>query len=70
MYVYIYNIYIYIGIYIIYIYIYIYYLNEPELRSDTNEFCRRMRLKWYFRDDSEDFSEVPVLSRNLGDNHL
>ena len=35
-------------------------LNEPELRSDFNEFCRRMRLKWHFRDESENFSEVPV----------
>ena len=44
-------------------------LNEPELRSDFNEFCRRMRLKWHFRDESENFSEVPVLTRNLGSNH-
>ena len=28
-------------------------LNESELRSDFNEFCRRMRLKWHFRDESE-----------------
>ena len=34
--------------------------NEPELRSDFNEFCRRMRLKWHFRDESENFSEVLV----------
>ena len=37
-------------------------LNEPELRSDFNEFCRRMRLKWHFRDESENFSEVPVFN--------
>ena len=24
---------------------------EPELRNDFNEFCRRMRLKWYFRNE-------------------
>ena len=24
-------------------------INEPELRSDFNKFCRRMRLKWHFR---------------------
>ena len=35
-------------------------LNEPELRSDFNKFCRRMRLKWHFRDESENFSEVLV----------
>ena len=23
-------------------------INEPELRNDLNEFCRRMHLKWYF----------------------
>ena len=37
-------------------------LNEPELRSDFNEFCRRMRLKWHFRDKSENFSEVSVFN--------
>ena len=37
-------------------------LNEPELRSDFNEFCRRMRLKWHFRDESENFSEAPVFN--------
>ena len=37
-------------------------LNEPELRSDFNEFCRRMRLKWHFWDESEDFSEVLVFN--------
>ena len=37
-------------------------LNEPELRSDFNKFCRRMRLKWHFRDESENFSEVPVFN--------
>ena len=37
-------------------------LNEPELRSNFNEFCRRIRLKWHFRDKSERFSEVPVFN--------
>ena len=37
-------------------------LNEPEQRSDFNEFCRRMILKWYFRDGSEHFCEVPVFN--------
>ena len=37
-------------------------LNEPELRSDFNEFCRRMRLKWHFRDESENFSEALVFN--------
>ena len=26
-------------------------VNEPELRSDFQEFCRRMHLKWYFCSD-------------------
>ena len=26
-------------------------LNEQELRSDFNEFCRIMRLKWHFWDE-------------------
>ena len=35
-------------------------VNEPKLRSDFEEFCRRMRLKWYFRNDpTPDFSEKP-----------
>ena len=33
-------------------------LNESELRSDVNDFCRKMRLKQHFRDESENFSEV------------
>ena len=37
-------------------------LNEPELRSDFNEFCRRMGLKWHFQDESENFNEVPVFN--------
>ena len=25
--------------------------NEPEQRNEFNEFCSRMGLKWYFRND-------------------
>ena len=33
-------------------------INEPELRKDFEEFCRRTRIKWYCRNDiSENFSE-------------
>ena len=33
--------------------------NEPELRKDFEEFGRRMRCKWYFRNEvSETFSEI------------
>ena len=36
-------------------------INEPELRNDFNEFCRRMRLKWHFRNEiTPNFSEVPA----------
>ena len=35
-------------------------INEPELRNDFEEFCRRMRLKWYFRKEpTSEFSETP-----------
>ena len=38
-------------------------VNEPELRRDFEEFCRRMRINWHFRNEiSEDFSDVPALS--------
>ena len=37
-------------------------INEPELTSDFNKFCRRMRLNWHFRDESENFSKVPVFN--------
>ena len=36
-------------------------VNEPELRRDFEEFCRKMRIKWNFRNDlSEDFSQIPA----------
>ena len=36
-------------------------LNEPELRKDFEEFFRRMRCKWHFRNElSENFSETPA----------
>ena len=35
-------------------------INESELRKDFSEFCRRMRNKWYFRNEpTPQFSEVP-----------
>ena len=35
-------------------------INEPELRNDFKEFCRGMRLKWYFRNEpSSEFIETP-----------
>ena len=38
-------------------------INEPELRTDFEEFCRRMRTKWYFRNQpTPEFSESPVFS--------
>ena len=33
---------------------------EPELRSDFNEFRRRMRLKLHFRDEPPGFNETPA----------
>ena len=35
-------------------------VNEPELRQDFDAFSRKMRPKWYFRNEAtEDFSETP-----------
>ena len=35
-------------------------INKLELRKDFSEFCRRIRSKWYFRNDpTPQFSEVP-----------
>ena len=37
-------------------------INEPELRCDFNEFCRRMRLKWHIRDEPQGFNETPAFT--------
>ena len=38
-------------------------INEPELQTDFNEFCRRMRTKWYFKDEpTKEFSNIPAFS--------
>ena len=38
-------------------------INEPGLRSDFEDFCRRMRTKWYFRNEpTSEFSETPAFS--------
>ena len=35
-------------------------MNLNELKRDFEEFCRKMRIKWHFRNDlSEDFSQIP-----------
>ena len=34
-------------------------INETDLRADFNEFARKMRCKWFFRNDpTENFSEA------------
>ena len=39
-------------------------INEPELSNDLNESCRKMCLKWYFRNKvMPNFSEVPAFRR-------
>ena len=36
-------------------------INEPELRRDYEDFCRQMRLKWFFRNEpTPSFSETPA----------
>ena len=37
-------------------------INDPELKQDFNDFCRRMHLKWYFRDETQEFRETPAFS--------
>ena len=38
-------------------------INEPELRTDFEEFCRRMRTRWHFRNEpTPEFSESPAFS--------
>ena len=38
-------------------------INEPELRTGFNEFCRRMRTKWYFKyEPTKEFSNIPAFS--------
>ena len=41
-------------------------VNEPELRKDFDEFCRRMRIKWHFRNEPpESFSTIPAFRSKL-----
>ena len=36
-------------------------VNEPKLRKDLHEFCRRMGIEWHFRyEPSENFSTIPA----------
>ena len=36
-------------------------INETDLRADFNEFARKMRCKWFFRNKpTENFSEAPA----------
>ena len=37
------------------------FINEADLRRDFAEFARKMRCKWFFRNEiTQDFSEVPA----------
>ena len=39
-------------------------INEPELRKNVEEFCRRMRTKWNFRNEPlQGFSVAPAFTR-------
>ena len=35
-------------------------INGAELKQDFNDFCRRMCLKLYFRDETQELSEIPA----------
>ena len=43
-------------------------INEPELNQDFNNFGGKMRLKWYFRDEPQEFSETPAFSTKSSGN--
>ena len=37
-------------------------ISGSELKQDFNDFCRRMYLKWYFWDETQEFSRTPGFS--------
>ena len=38
-------------------------INEPELKQDFEEICRKMRLKWHFRNKpTPEFSKTPAFN--------
>ena len=37
------------------------FINEADLRRDFNEFSRKMRCKWYFRNETQGSNEIPTL---------
>ena len=40
-------------------------IGEPEIKSDFEEFCRYISIKWYFRtESSENFSDIPSFRPN------
>ena len=40
-------------------------INESDLKRDFNEFSRKIRCKWYFRNEpTENFSEKPAFNVN------
>ena len=43
-------------------------INEPELKQDFKDFCRSLRLKWYFWDERQEFSETPAFSTKSSQN--
>ena len=45
-------------------------INVPELISDFNEFCRRMHLKWHFRDEPQGLLKHRLYHLNRCDIHL
>ena len=36
------------------------FINETDLRRDFNEFSRKMRCKWYFRNKTQSSKEIPT----------
>ena len=44
-------------------------INEPELKQDFKDFCRSLRLKWYFWDERQEVSEIPAFATKSSQNH-
>ena len=48
-------------------------INEPKHKHDFNEFCRRMRSKWYFRVEAQEITETTAFltktTQNLFSGH-
>ena len=40
-------------------------ISETELKQNFKDFCRSLRLKWYFWDERQEFSKLQHFQQNL-----